>query len=341
MVSVTYDEMRATLEGLFQRLGMQEADASLCARVVTDSSFDGVISHGIAKVPGLVDQIRRGVVKLDVRAKPVEPGEKGGAAQGRFLERWDGCSGIGIVNATAATARAGELARIGGIGCVALRNTNHWFRAGTYGRQACEAGFGLLAWTNTVPNMPAWGARSRSVGNNPLVAAVPHAGTPIVLDMALSQFALGGMALARQRGEHLPVPGGFDAEGRLTDDPEKILDGGSVLPVGFWKGSGLALLFDLLAALLSGGNSTADLALMTEELDVSQIFIAFDLSEQPGDRPARSVIGAVLDLLRSALPVSPGAGASYPGERTSERRARNLKAGLKLDVELWKAVRSL
>src|SRR5205823_1096144 len=142
------------------------------------------------------------------------------------------------------------------LGCVALKNTNHWMRGGSYGWQAAEAGVIGICWTNTMPNLPPWGASDQRLGNNPLVIAVPRPPGHVVLDMAMSQFSYGALASYRLRGEQLPVAGGFDIDGQLTRDPAAIEHSGRPLPIGFWKGSGLALMLDMLAALLSGGRAT-------------------------------------------------------------------------------------
>ena len=82
-----------------------------------------------------------------------------------------------------------EIASVQGMGCVAIANTNHWMRGGSYGWQAADAGVIGICWTNTLANLPPWGAAEPRVGNNPLVVAVPRADGPVVLDMAMSQFS--------------------------------------------------------------------------------------------------------------------------------------------------------
>ena len=82
---------------------------------------------------------------------------------------------------------------------------------------------------------------------------MPKEPYPVLLDMAMSQFSYGKLKLLCQRGEKLPFVGGFDQDLRLTDEPEAILDSGLALPAGYWKGSGLAVLIDLLVSILSGG----------------------------------------------------------------------------------------
>src|SRR6185312_8910096 len=134
--------------------------------------------------------------------------------------------------------RAIDLSREHGIGCVALRNTTHWMRGGTYGWQAADAGMIGICWTNTMPNLPPWGDTVPRLGNNPLIVAVPRAGGHVVLDMAMSQFSYGALAAYRKRGELLPVDGGFDTAGNLTRDPGAIDRAQPPLPIGYWKGSG-------------------------------------------------------------------------------------------------------
>ena len=125
---------------------------------------------------------------IDVHARPELVGSCGA------LERWDGKLGIGNLNAYQAMDRAIELARRHGIGCVALANTNHWMRGGTYGWQAADAGLMGICWTNTLANLPPWGASDPRLGNNPFVIAVPRPEGHVVLDMAMSQFSYGRLA---------------------------------------------------------------------------------------------------------------------------------------------------
>jgi len=332
MVRVGFEEMLKTLEDLFLKHRFPDDRARLCAERITENSFDGIISHGVFMVPWLIERVTRGSIDPSVEPRPV--GSLG------VIEQWDGGGGLGIYNAVRATERALEIATEFGMGCVALKNTNHWFRAGSYGWQAARSGAGLIAWTNTESNMPVWGARDKSVGNNPLVVAVPHPRTPIVLDISMSQFALGKLRLYARSDSELPVPGGYNDEGELISDPGKILESGRLLPIGFWKGSGLAIVLDALAAVLSGGLSTAVLDSQEEERNVSQVFIAFNLE---GFDPS-SIEGQVEEILghlHDARPVDPGQSIRHPGQRVLELRESNRRDGLMLDEEIWESVRRL
>jgi len=216
------------------------------------------------------------------------------------------------------------------MGCVALSETNHWMRAGNYGWQAVEAGRIGICWTNTMPNLPPWGSDKPLIGNNPLIMAVPRPEGHVVLDMAMSQFSYGALSRYAGEGRELPVPGGYDGNGRLSTDAAAIESTGRPLPIGFWKGSGLSILLDLVAALLSGGRATCDVPANPEkETGVSQVFIAFSPPYHPGlaDR-----VVASLGTDGTARP---------PGKGALIHREESRIHGVAVDEEVWSEIKSL
>ncbi len=327
IVKVSYQELYDLLARVLLTTGLEGARAELCARLFADASRDGVSSHGLNRFPHFVKMIGRGVV--DVHAQPERVAEHGA------LERWDGRRGPGNLNAYACMGRAIALSRDHGVGGVALANTNHWMRGGSYGWQAAEAGVIGICWTNTIPNLPPWGAAAPRLGNNPLVIAVPREAGHVVLDMAMSQFSFGALASYRTRGEQLPVAGGFDVDGTLSRDPAAVEKSRRPLPIGFWKGSGLALMLDMTAALLSGGRATHELA-ANLDTDLSQMFLAFDLSALCPPAEAARVANKIIDNLLA--PATDGETVRYPGERTLETRRRNLAHGIPVEPSVWNEV---
>jgi 3-dehydro-L-gulonate 2-dehydrogenase len=333
MVRIPYDELTEVLRRTVERTGMEPDRAALCARLVADATLDGVASHGVDRFPRLIGMIRNGYV--EVRARPQRV-ETFGA-----LERWDGRRGPGNLNAHESMTRAIELARTHGIGCIALANTNHWMRGGTYGWQAADAGMMAMCWTNTLPNLPPWGALDPRVGNNPLVIAFPRPPGHIVLDMALSQFSMGALASYRMRRKPLPVAGGFDENGELTRDAASIEATRRLLPIGFWKGSGLALMLDLLAAALSRGQATHEVTPDPDaETGLSQVFIAFDSAAAGGKEAVRRLADEIVRHLHGSATTS-GDIVRYPGERTLDTRQRNLSEGVPVDPDIWRVVQAL
>jgi 3-dehydro-L-gulonate 2-dehydrogenase len=326
---VGFADLQAALERALLGLEFSPPRAQLCARLFAEVTRDGVYTHGLARFPRFVATIKLGVVK------PAE--EPALVTAFGAMERWDGRLGPGNLNAWAMMQRAMELARAHGIGAVFLANTNHWMRGGTYGWQAADQGLFAMCWTNTLPNVPAWGAVSPTVGNNPMVMAVPRpGGENVVIDMAMSQYSYGTLSAYAKRGQALPFPGGFDAEGRLTTDAAAISATERALPIGLWKGSGLSMALDLFGAMLSGGNAAYQIPKDSlRESGLSQVFLAID-PKALGVEAMNATADAVIANLHAATPVEAGKTVRYPGEQTLKVRRENMELGVPVDEELWR-----
>jgi 3-dehydro-L-gulonate 2-dehydrogenase len=328
---VPFDVVVDRLARLFSGLGFAPDRARLAARLFAEASLDGVPSHGLNRVTRFVRQVRAGLV--DPAAEPVLVERRGA------WERWDGRLGPGSLNARACTARVVDLARENGLGCVGLANTNHWMRGGTYGWQAAASGCALLAWTNTLPNMAPWGSYEQTIGNNPLVVAVPRADGPVVVDMAMSQFSYGKLDTLARAGTPTPVPGGWDEQGRLTTDAAAIAASGRVVPTGFWKGSALSIVLDMLAVACSGGPATREIPKDAErESGMSQVFIAIDVARSSAWSDVARRIAATIEDLAAVRPIDPAAPVRYPGERVVRDRRENLERGVPVDDDVWREI---
>jgi len=328
LIRISFEVVCETLQRVLTGVGFSEDRAQLCARLFAEASRDGVYSHGLNRFPRFIETINNGIV--DVHASPTLVQSFGA------LERWDGMSGAGNLNAHAAMDRALTLAMAHGLGCVAMRNTNHWMRGGSYGWQAADADLIGICWTNTLPNLPPWGGIKPTIGNNPLVIAVPRAEGHVVLDMAMSQFSFGALESYRRKGEQLPVAGGFDRNGELTRNPEAIESANRPLPIGYWKGSGLSLMLDLVATLLSDGVGTHQIPVeVAKETRLSQVFIAL----APGETDRERIVNETLEFMKGAAD-NPTM-VRYPGERTLETRKENLRDGIPVALDVWEAILKL
>lgn len=333
MPRVSFEALKNEFKRVLVKKGCNEATADLSAQLMAETTCDGVYSHGVNRFPRVVEYIDKGYIDLYAEPTKVE-------SLGAF-ERWNGNLGLGNVNAKLSMDRAIELARMHGIGGVGLANTNHWLRGGSYGWQAAEAGCIGICWTNTQPNMPAWGAVDRRIGNNPFIMAVPRKEGHVVVDMAMAQFSYGQMENKAMKGELLPVAGGYDAQGQLSRDPKEIAKTWRVLPIGYWKGSALSIVLDLVAAVLSGGRSTSEVGqLGGDEYGLSQVFIAMDATRIAGDDFLATAVNAALDDLHGSTPVDPAKPVLYPGENSLAIRRANLANGIPVDDAVWEKIKS-
>ena len=333
MPRIHAEEMQRVLQRLFQQEGFPEAKARTLAEVHTDNTLHGVHSHGINRVRQFIEYVRRGIIAVDAEAEKVE-----GFGS---IERWDGYAGPGVLNAIQCTDRAIALAQQYGMGLVALRHTNHWMRGGYYGWRAAEAGCIAILFTNTQANMPPWGGRGSRSGNNPLSVAIPRAGGHVVLDMALSQFSFGKIHEYQLRGEPLPYPGGWDADDQLSTDPDQILADERGLPIGYWKGSALSMVLDMLATLLSAGQSTAAISQKDYETGVSQVYLCIAPSRFGDGDLRQRLLDEIIAYAKSASPLREGQAVRYPGERAAEQRERSRREGMVVNAEVWEEIRGL
>ena len=332
-MQIPYRQMQDVLYKLFLKYKFSKEKAKSMAEVYSENTLSGVNSHGINRVPLFIEYVKKGFVKIDAEAEK--------STTFGSIERWDGNLGPGIINAKKCTNRAIELAKLHGMGMVALRNTNHWMRGGSYGWQAADAGCISILFTNTQPNMPPWGGKDSRLGNNPFIVSIPRAQGHIVLDMAISQFSFGKIHDYKLRGEKLPYPGGWDETNELSKDPEDILKNERGLPIGYWKGSALSMVLDMLATILSAGDSTYKIGQKGSETGVSQVFLCIypEIFNDPNLK--EKLLNEIIDYTHDVEPMHPGGKTYYPGERTKQIRERNLKQGIPVSEEVWNKVLEL
>jgi 3-dehydro-L-gulonate 2-dehydrogenase len=333
VVRVPLRSMTDQFKRILVQQGFSQEKAEQCAIIFSENSLDGVNTHGVDRFARFIRYVKEGHIEIHA-----EPSIQHGTGA---IEQWDGGLGPGILNALKCTERAMELSTEYGMGCVALRNTNHWMRGGTYAWKAAKAGFLFIGWTNTIANMPAWSAVDSRLGNNPFVLGVPYKNEAIVLDMAMSQFSFGTMESHKRQGKNLVVPGGYDADGKLTTDPAAILHSQRVLPIGYWKGAGLALLLDLFASVLSGGLSTAEISTQGVERGLSQVFITFDVEKLIHHALIANMVNSILFEYQNSTSESGLHEVLYPGERALRMRIENLKNGIPVDKAIWEEILSL
>ena len=328
-----YEEVKLTLIKVLLHHGFSEDRADLCSTLFTETTLDGVYSHGLNRFPLFIQYVKKGLVK---------PGEEPSLIQSlNNFEKWDGNTGPGNLNAWFCMDRAIRLAREYGTGMVSIRNTNHWMRGGSYGIQAAENDCIGICMTNTKPNMPPWGGQEPKVGNNPFIVSVPDSPYPVLLDMAMSQFSYGKFEILKQEGKNLPFHGGFNKDLQLTKDPSEIIETELALPMGYWKGSGMSMMLDMIVSLLSGGLNTTEIGELEEETSLSQFFMAFDLEQLTEKKRRQETIQSILGSVTGCKPMEEGQAARFPGQQTWNRREENKKSGIPVNNDTWSIIKSL
>jgi LDH2 family malate/lactate/ureidoglycolate dehydrogenase len=291
--------------------GLAPADAAILADSLVQADLRGTPSHGVVRLPFLVKRL------VDGGANP---------APGRILVQeaaatalLDGDGGLGAVTAHHAMELAIAKARACGIGCVAVRNSDFIGACAHFAMQALPHDMLGMCWTNGNPGMAPWGGRSNTIGNNPIAFAAPggrHG--PLVLDMAQSVAAGGRVRLAARNGDRIPWGWLLDSEGRPTDDPAALDDGGALLPLGY-KGFGLAVFGEILCGALGGARMLGEIPAWFREtgsrIGNGHLHLAIDIARFVVPAQFRDRVETMVDMLK-ATPLMPQvAEILMPGER--------------------------
>lgn len=238
---------------VFEHFGVPRAEAAEAADVLAVADLRGIDSHGVGRLHTYFDMLELGRINPRPRVTIVRETPSTATV--------DGDNGLGLVVGPQANRIAMDKAERAGSGWVSVRNTNHYGIAAWYVLRALERD--LIGWsmTNTTKLVaPLWGGE-RMLGTNPIAIAFPgKEEPPLVVDLATSAVAYGKIEMARRRGERIPRGWAIDREGRDTEDPLGMIEGGALSPLGSFRESGghkgyaLAAMVDVLCAVLSGAN---------------------------------------------------------------------------------------
>lgn len=323
-------ELTTLVGAVFRRVGMGDADADLLAGSLVDADLGGVHSHGVLRVPEYVGKLTYGGV--DPRGKPRVVRDAGACLV------VDGGNSMGQIGAHFAMAQAVARAEMTGIAAVAIRGSNHCGALAPYVLQAVERDMIGWATTNALPTMAPWGGAERLLGINPLGIGIPAGEeAPIVYDAAFSGTAHGKLRVFQQKGLTLPEGWALDRDGRPTIDPAAAIDG-LLMPIGGFKGTGLALIMGVLSSMLSGaayGTELGDMAAGPQAGQDGHFLVAIRVAAfEEIDRFKARVDGAIRQI--HACRRAPGVERIYaPGEKEWSTRQDRLRDGIPLnDVTL-------
>ena len=238
---------------VFMHFGVPQVDARLAADVLAKSDLRGIESHGVARLHTYFDMLSLGRINPNPKIKVVRESPSTATV--------DGDNGLGLIVGPRANSIAMDKADSAGTGWVTVCNTNHFGIAGYYVLQALERDMIGWAMTNSTKLVaPLWGSE-RMLGTNPIAIAFPgKTNPPIVIDIATSACAFGKVEMARRKNETVPTGWIIDRDGNNSDDPNAMIDGGALLPLGSFremgghKGYCLATMVDVLCSVLSGAN---------------------------------------------------------------------------------------
>jgi len=310
-------------------VGASEKESKAVAWVLTSADERGVHSHGCVRMEGYTACLRSGGVKGNARYTTV--------SEGPSFALIDAGQGLGIPVSEYAADLVIRKAKETGIGIVNVRNSHHHGACGYYSIKCAREGLIAEAMSTGDIIMAAAGTAEDSIGNNPFSYAVPAGKYGIICyDIAMSTVAMGKVAIAADEGCRIPLGWMLDKDGNPTTDPWSYANGGTMVPFGGYKGSGLSMMVESLAGILSGAALLKDIHAWNKDPEhggnVGHCFIAIDPGKlNPGfSIPERAE--EMIEELRSHRK-APGVDRIYfPGEIEQEKEKKAQSEGIELPL---------
>jgi len=326
-IRVDADALRAFVSSILQKANVPAADAEIVADCLLTANLSGVDSHGVVRLAHYVRRLENGTI----RAQPQIEVQRTAPA----VAIVDGGDGLGHVVTHRACTEGMTLARETGTAMVSVRHSSHFGMTGFYLLRLVAEGFIGMMMTATDAFLIPFGARKPFLGTNPIAFGFPTPGIPLVLDMATTSIPYGKVALAKTEGREIPPDWGLDEDGNPTTDPNRIA---GLHPIAGPKGSGLAMVIDLLCSVLSGMPFGPHINQMYGEMDqprqLGHFICIWDVRRL---MPLERFVERMHDVVDEFHALPPAEGFSqvyYPGEIEGLRREERRRQGVPLDPGL-------
>jgi LDH2 family malate/lactate/ureidoglycolate dehydrogenase len=326
---VFFTDLKAFCCQAYIKVGVPAAEAEIVADLLARADLRGVETHGVTRLPIYIRRLQKGYVRKECQLTSIK--DKGPTA---FLEAH---GSMGHIVAYRAMEKAIAKAEDYGIAWVSVKDSGHFGVAGLFPMMALKKDFIGHVVSNSAPMMFPLGGRERILGNNPLAYAIPaDQCPPVVLDFSLGVVSSGKLILARKKGEKIPLGWAVNKDGLPTDDPyEGYEGGGSLMPVGGHKGYGMALIYELLTAVLTGGKWTKQIKSLYEEDETGvqgtcHSFAAIDPDCFIGREEFKKEVDRYIRGIKESAKAADCAEILIPGEPELRTETERLKDGIPL-----------
>ncbi len=327
---IDHIELKRFAKAIFTKIGFSAEHADIIADHLVLADLRGVDSHGVIRIPYYVSGVESGKINPKPLIKTLR--------EGSFYALVDGDKTLGHIPARIATDIAISKARKEGIGFVGAINLWHVGMLASYVLDLVKESMIGIAMANASPNMALPGFKRPVVGTNPIAIGFPTDSVPIVLDMALSVVAKGKILLAAKKGEKIPSGWALNKEGEETTDPMEAIEG-MLLPIGGYKGFGLAIAVDILCGIVLGGGY----GLKIERSWFSQGGFLVMAIKPSLMRDYEEYLGDLREYIRSikAIPTAEGVRILLPNEVEEENMRKRLVEGIPLDDRIFVELNTL
>jgi len=332
VVVIQPERLKAFAQAILESGGVPANYADLVATSLVASNLRGVDSHGVQLLVLYLEHIQ--LKNMDVAASGRVVSENGSCVV------YDGLNGLGQVVSEQCVEHAIRVAKQSGISIVVARESNHFGAAAFWSQRIADAGFIGISLCNATALVAPWQGKERRLGTNPICMAVPGE-RRWLLDMATTTVALNKVYRAMLSGKtEIPAGWALDVEGNPTTDTQKAMEG-FPMPLGGYKGSGLAVMVEILCAVLGGGAITTELGgtrVINRPMRVSHFFMAIDVARFMPLADFEERMQRLSDSLKNVQTAPGYEEVLIAGEPEWREEARRLRDGIPLDEGVWKAL---
>ncbi|MFO1328259.1 MAG: Ldh family oxidoreductase [Rubrivivax sp.] len=314
-----FDALQAHIARSFVHVGLPAQDAERIGRLMAQADLQGSDGHGVLRLPQYVRRIRAGGINVRPQIRVVH--------ERAAMAVLDGDNGMGHLVVSRAVELAIEKARVAGVAWVGTRSSNHAGPASLYARMPLVHDMiGLYFAVGNANHLPPWGGAEMLLSTNPIAAGIPAGDEPpVVLDMATTVAAYGKVKAKAKAGEPMPEGWMIDRQGRPLLDPRRAAEG-FLLPIGGYKGYGLALVVGLLAGTLQGAAMGRDVidfnADDRSKTNTGQAILVIDLAAFGGAAPFKAAVDRLVRDIRNSERLDGVDRIFLPGEQSHEKRER-------------------
>jgi len=334
---VSADRLHRIGAALLVAAGAPPHEAEIVMRHSVDANLAGHDSHGIIQIPTYIDRIQVGHIVPGAPWKIVQ--------ESPATTVVDGFWGFGYVVSERAMQLTIDKARTTNVAATTVCRQGHIGRLASYSLMAAQADMiGLITADSgrAAKQVAPFGGREARIGTNPLSIAVPsNLDGPLFLDMATSAVAAGKISLAVSRGESIPLGWIVDRHGKPTTDPAQLKEGGALLPLGGsegYKGSGLAVIVEILCGLLTGLGFGQD---PTGRHNDGCFMAAFNVEAFRPLAEFKREVTEFAKYLKATAPAEGSSGVLYPGEIEYLREQERRQSGIDVENATWQKLKSL
>ena len=318
--------------------GSDEAEARAVADHLVEANLAGHDSHGVGMIPAYCRSLAAGYIKANARHTVV-------LENGSFAV-WDGTDCYGQTVARDAMQWAIDTANMHGIAIHGLRNVHHIGRVGTYGEMAAAAGLLSITFVNGysgLPRVAPYGGREGRFSTNPICIAVPGTpqNPPVVLDFATSRIALGKVRVAYNDGKQVVAGALRDAHGLPTTDPAVMYQApiGAAQSFGEHKGSGLAVICELLAGAIAGAGAVQTATPPDRGIINGWLTFVLDPKRLSAGPYIEREVDGLIAWVKSSPPIDPAQPVLLAGEPERIAREKRRREGVYVDATTWEQIR--